>query len=80
MRWIYRSSYTYLGVLCCDLFLVELTNLSPEQNGHHFADDIFKCIFMNENLCILIQISLNFVPNKLQAIIWTNADPVHWSL
>ena len=28
----------------------------------HFTDDIFNCIFMNENLCILIRISLNFVP------------------
>ena len=27
-----------------------------------FTDDIFKCIFMNENFCILIQILLNFVP------------------
>ena len=34
----------------------------PGQNGCHFADDIFKCIFMNEMLCILIQISLKFVP------------------
>ena len=34
----------------------------PEQNDHHFADDIFKCIFMNEKLRILIQISLKFAP------------------
>ena len=27
-----------------------------------FADDIFKCIFYNENDKILIQILLNFVP------------------
>ena len=26
------------------------------------ADDIFKCIFLNENNRILIQISLKFVP------------------
>ena len=26
------------------------------------ADDIFKCVFLNENICILIKISLNFVP------------------
>ena len=25
------------------------------------ADDIFKCIFVNEKFCILIKISLNFV-------------------
>ena len=34
----------------------------PGQNGRHFADDIFKCIFMNEKFCILIRISLKFVP------------------
>ena len=32
------------------------------QNSHHFADDRFKCIFMNEKWCILIRISLKFVP------------------
>ena len=32
------------------------------QNGHHFADDIFKLIFLNENLRILMKISLTFVP------------------
>ena len=26
------------------------------------ADDIFKCIFLNEKFCILIAISLKFVP------------------
>ena len=39
----------------------ELTHLSPGQNGRHFADDIFKCIFMNEKFGILIPISLKFV-------------------
>ena len=24
--------------------------LGPEQNGWHFADDIFECIFVIENL------------------------------
>ena len=33
----------------------------PVQNGCHFADDIFKCIFMNEKFCILIQLSLKFI-------------------
>ena len=34
----------------------------PGQYGRHFADNIFRCIFMNEKFCILIQISLKFVP------------------
>ena len=39
-------------------------NSSPlGQNGHHFAYDIFRCIFVTEKFCILTQISLWFVPN-----------------
>ena len=34
----------------------------PRRNGRHFADDIFKCIFVNEKFRILIKISLKFVP------------------
>ena len=36
---------------------------TPGQNGHYFADDISRCIFVNEKFCILIKISLKFVPN-----------------
>ena len=34
----------------------------PGQNGRDFAEDIFRCIFVNEKFCILIKISLKFVP------------------
>ena len=46
----------------------QLTNINsvnsspPGQNGHHFADDIFECIFMNAKFGILDQILLKFVP------------------
>ena len=33
-----------------------------ETNGRHFPDDIFKCIFLDENVSISIKISLKFVP------------------
>ena len=36
--------------------------LRLRQNGRHFSDDIFKYIFLNENVAILIKISLKFVP------------------
>ena len=37
--------------------------LSPlGQHDRHFADDVFKCIFVNGKFCILIRISLKFVP------------------
>ena len=47
--------------------------LRPRQNGRHFPDNIFKCIFLNENVWISIKISLNFVPrgpiNNIPALV-----------
>ena len=40
-----------------------INTLKPRQNGRHFADDIFKCIFLNENVWTSLKISLTFVPN-----------------
>ena len=46
--------------------------LRPRWNEQHFADDIFKRIFFNENVWISIKISLKFVPkgaiNKIPAL------------
>ena len=39
-----------------------LNTLRLRQNGRHFPDNIFKCIFLNENIQILIKISVEFVP------------------
>ena len=39
-----------------------VNTLRPRQNGRHFADDSFKCIFLNENARISLKISLKFVP------------------
>ena len=50
-----------------------VNSLRPRQNGRHFADDIFKCIFLNENVWISIKISLKFVPkgpiNNIPALV-----------
>ena len=35
---------------------VDTNTLRPKQNDCHFAADIFKCILLNENVCVLIQI------------------------
>ena len=35
--------------------------MMPEQNGHHFADNIFKCVFLKEEVCNLIEIPLKFI-------------------
>ena len=37
--------------------------LRPRQHGHHFPDEILKCIFVNENAWISIKFSLNIVPD-----------------
>ena len=44
---------------------VKLNTLRPRQNGCHFAEDIFKCIFLNDNAWFPIKISLKFVPKGL---------------
>ena len=41
----------------------DFNTLRPKQNGRHFADDIFKYIFLNERVSIAIKILLKFVPN-----------------
>ena len=50
-----------------------IITLRPRQNGRHFPDDMFKCIFLNENTSISIKISLKFVPrgpiNNIQALV-----------
>ena len=70
-------------------------NLTPPgQNGRHFADDILRCILLNEKSCILFRISLKFVlknpiANKSaliqvmawrRSITWTNAGSVYWRI
>ena len=47
-----------------------VNTLRPRQNGRHFPHDIFKCIFLTENIWISLKISLKFVPK-----IWINNIP-----
>ena len=42
--------------------VLPISTWTTEQNGRHFADDILKCIILNENLYIFIKISLKFIP------------------
>ena len=63
---------------CWPLLSFGLTYLPPGQNGHHFADDVFRSIFVNEKFCILVKISLKFVPKgpidnnpaQVQIMVW----------
>ena len=57
-----------------------IKTMTLRQNGRHFVDDIFPCIFLNENVWILKNISLKFVPksqiNKIPALVQIMAW--HW--
>ena len=78
-----KGALTNCQVMACmsdsiPLFYVDvaypcLKTLRPKQNGRHFADDTFKRIFANENVRILIEISLKFVPegpiNNIPALV-----------
>ena len=44
-----------------------ITEVWPRQNDHHFADDIFKCIFFNQNIC---NISPNYITHVLKNVKW----------
>ena len=54
-----------------------VNTLRPRQNGRRFTDDIFKCIYLNQNVWIPIKISLKFVPkapiNNILALVQTMA-------
>ena len=41
---------------------MSFNTLRARQNGCHVTDDIFNCIFLNENVWFPIKISLKFVP------------------
>ena len=59
-----------------------VNRLRPRQNGCHFADSTFKCIFLNENVIISIKISLNFIlkglinniPALVQIMAWCKSS------
>ena len=63
--------------------VIPLINSSPPgQNGHNFADDIFRCVLLNENVWISITFPLNSVPkgsiNNIPALVqimaWRRID------
>ena len=52
-----------LGSNCLQMILVsDLTHLPSDKMATNLADDLFKCMFMNEKFCISILIWLKFVP------------------
>ena len=48
---------------------MNLNTLRPRQDGHYFADDVLKYIFLNENVWISLKIPLKFVPRDIPALV-----------
>ena len=57
----------------CPIEYHRFNTLRPRRNRRHFADGIFKCIFLNENVLISIKISLKYIPkgpiNNIPALV-----------
>ena len=55
------------------VWIALVNTLRSRQNGRHFADDIFKCVFLNENVWIPVTISLKYAPkgpiNNIPALV-----------
>ena len=58
----HASTITKLRLQCDRKGYISFNSSPPGQNGRYLTDDVFKCIFLNEKFCILIKISLKFVP------------------
>ena len=57
-----------------------INTLKPRRNKSHFVDDIFKRIFLNEDVLISIQISLEFIPNGPISYITALVQIMAWRL
>ena len=69
--WVFHVMYQVVRV-----WIIIFNTLRPRQSGRHFADDNFKCIFLNENAWIslkIMKITLKFVPkvrtNNIPALV-----------
>ena len=75
MTWLLEWKFVYLCSTACAILMSShvidssirlwdecINTLRQRQNGRHFPDNIFKCIFLNENVWILNTIWLKFVP------------------
>ena len=63
-QWINDCMLTNISIVNRTILWLEMpwcwfNTLRPRQNGRRIADDVFKCIFLNEN--VWIKISLKFI-------------------
>ena len=83
--WLTLSPYPPLGTTVLEH---HANTLRPRQDDRQFLDDIFKCIFLNENVYISIKISLKFVPKGpidnipalVQILAWRLRWLIYWRL
>ena len=90
-----ENSFRFRG-LCeinTSIFVICVNSSPPGHNGHNFADGIFRWIYMNEMVCILIHwfffrkgpfdnnpTFLKIMAWGWQAIDWPNAHPIRWRI
>ena len=55
-------SYPMMHMFMHPFYMSNVNTLRLQQNGCHFPDNIFTCIFLDENVRVSIKISLKFVP------------------
>ena len=60
--WGYNANHWKMYALDLVFINSSLKSSPAGQNEGYFADDIFKCIFMDEQFCISIRISLKVGP------------------
>ena len=60
-------------------YISTVNTLRPRQDGRYFADDVLKCIFLNEHVWIRLKIPLKFVPrgpiNNIPALVQIGLAP-----
>ena len=76
-----RINRVKMGSYCIFIATHTIHMLIHRPCGQNFADDIFKCIFLNENVWISIAISLKFIPkgqiNNIPALVHIMAWPYY---
>ena len=75
-----------VNISLCPSSSIHVNTWRLRQNGWDFPDDIFKCIFLNENICISNTTWLKFVPGgpvdnntaliQIMAWHWTGYKPL----
>ena len=83
MAWCHQAPSHYLNQSWPNLFMKYpvtrpqwVKTFRPEQNCQHFADVIFKCVFLDEAVWISIKISLKFVPKCMKWVTDNNSASV----